>query len=149
MTTLRWLAMGVLVLLAAQSARADGWRSWVPFANEDSVEEPTPKKTSSTTIRSQRKGVLSDDEGPSMFARMGTGTRRFFRSTADLLTFKRDPEPQPVSGQLKRYKSRKAEREEEKNEDSSWFGGWFGGEEEVSSEPQTPQEFIGQPRPGF
>jgi hypothetical protein len=135
------LAVIMLALVAAADVRAEGWRDWVPFAGQESDDPPAKTKK-------KKKPVAAAKKDPSLWQRMDNGTRRFFRSTANMLSFKDEPEPRPVSGQLRRYKARSADRDEDEAR-PGWFSGWFDGAQDEPPEPETPQEWIAQPRPGF
>jgi hypothetical protein len=126
-------AIFVLTVLVATvllgSAPADAGWLWNPFKSSES-ERPV-------------KSMSSKSKRPSVFARMGTGTRRFLGATKDTLTFKRDKPRQPLSGQTKTWNRNQAKAEKK----SSWLGSLFKSEE--PHKPETIGEWMAQDRPDY
>jgi hypothetical protein len=122
------LTVLLAVVVFGSSPAHAGWL-WNPFKSSKS-ERPV-------------KSMSSNSKKPSIFARMGTGTRRFLGATKDTLTFKKDKPRQPLSGQTKTW-NRNDSRDEEK---STWFGSWFKSEE--PRQPETIGEWMAQDRPDY
>jgi hypothetical protein len=115
------------VVLGSAPARAD-WL-WNPFKSTKSE-----RHVQSTASKSKK---------PSVFGRMGNGTRRFLGATKDTLTFKKDKLREPLSGQTKTWNRNSAKTKEK----SSFFGSWFKSEE--PQKPATIGEWMAQDRPGY
>ncbi|MGE0610606.1 MAG: hypothetical protein AB7O62_26185 [Pirellulales bacterium] len=75
---------------------------------------------------------VAGSKKPNVFQRMGRGTRNFFGSTKNALTFKKKAPPSPVSGKTTSWSSKKSKP---KSTSTSWFGSWF-----KPKEPEKPMD---------
>jgi hypothetical protein len=139
------------MLLLGQSVgkptQAADWLS-NPFAKESgSAAKKSAVKKASEKKRSGGSPVRSTASSvhrPSLWQRMGTGTRRFLGSTWDTLTFqKKQQARQPVSGETRTWSGNKAQQPKKE----SWLSSWFGRKE--PEPPETIGEWMSLERPGY
>lgn len=143
---LAWLT---IVCLGPTVASGEGWDLW-PFNND----KPKSKTTSTSTSLMGGSPLVKSSSEPSLLSKMGTGTKNFFSSTYDTLTFRKsEPKGQVSSsfggwGQnppLGQSYNRKSSPKKKKDE-PGWFSSLFTSQEEPKR-AETVSEWIGQPRP--
>jgi len=150
-----WMAVGMIVLFVGSQAAAQesGKRrtsesSEIPSAAEtlggssrplldgkplhpDTFDTPARKSKSETTGKSSG--------GPSILARMSAGTKRFFTSTRNMFRVRSTETKTQFVGQHTGWQQPSKPQKKE-----SWFSSMFAAEK---PEPETPQEWLSQPRP--
>jgi hypothetical protein len=116
----------VLGLALAPSSAAAGWSLW-PFGNgDDSEPELTRSRPMSASADFWKADVEKAPSRPSIFARMSSGTQRFFSSTKQALSFGRDKKPAAVN----RVGTHTTTKKKQKPESSSWL---------QPAEPEAPR----------
>lgn len=134
--------------------------AFLVFAPTSVSAETKSKKTSmmngSPLINSPYTKSSERSTGPSVFTRVGQGTKSFFSKTIDVLTspFQREkPENTTVSSfpswqQSSSDASSRWSNKKEVEEDSpGWFGSLFQ-QNEAPHPSRTVSDFLGQERPG-
>lgn len=134
------ILVAATLLSTGIAATADAaWRDWVPFA----------KKSQSRTSMLDDKPVVSaarNAKKPRLIERMGGGSRRMWRSTKNLFSFRRrEVDRGPISGETRRIRGRMPQEEEDRR-GFSWF------RKKPAPEPESVdplRDWIGGDRPGF
>ena len=146
----------IVMLLAPATAMADGWsfKNLLPSSNSGSSKTAmmngrpligSPYQKNTTKKKS--------NDGPSVFAKVGDGTKTFFAKTTDVLTFQflRDDSEEESTSRYPTWQqsssnsnSRWSKQDEE--EEPGWFSSLFQ-KEEAPHPSRTMSDFLQQDRP--
>ena len=151
------LVLAACCLLATSAAAAEGGFSLNPFASK---KKPPAKAMSDegpdgTTIpaaggtSSESKPKKKTSAKPSSWQKFNAGTQNFFAKSKDvLMPWSKSKPAKPAAqttGTTKTYSGSSLSQKPAKK--STMFGNMFGGDDQ--DEPNTVEDFIGQPRPPF
>ncbi len=148
----------VFLTFAPACARAEGWafKNLLPGKTESETKKTTMVNGRPLIGSPYAKRAESSSAGPSVFTRMGQGTKAFFAKTTDVLTspFQRD---EPASKTVSSFPtwqqssnetgSRWSNKKEVEEQQPGWFGSLFQ-QNEAPHPSRTVSDFLGQDRPG-
>lgn len=150
----------IVLLLAPTTVAAEGWslkNLWPGDSESTTSSSKTAMMNGRPMVGSPYQHTTSkkkSDDGPSVFTRVGDGTKSFFSKTVDVLTLsslREDSEDNSTSSfpswqQNSSNSGSRWSKKKEVEEEPGWFGSLFK-REEAPHPSRTMSDFLSQDRP--